>query len=405
MGAGQGRENRQAASSGPAVSKGPVQVDGKPKVCIGGGAGFIGSHLAMRLRKDGWYVVCADWKENEFMAPNEFCDEFLHIDLRKIENCITATHGCKQVYNLAADMGGMGFIETNQSVLLFNNTMLSFNMLEASRMNGVERYFYSSTACVYNEDFQTDTENTGLKESMAWPAKPQDTYGLEKLYAEEMCLAYANDFDIVTRVARYHNVYGPKGTWKGGREKAPAAFCRKGVCSTTEFEVWGDGEQTRSFMFVDDCVEGTIRIMNGDFEKPLNLGTEFMISMNDFAKLILSFEEKKLPLKHIPGPQGVRGRNSDNTLIREALGWEPLIPMAEGVRKTYFWIKGEVEKDAAAGIDTSVYASSKLVVQSVESLNNFAEGKQSRPEDTSDDVDKVKYVSQRGEASSVALGA
>jgi len=348
----------------------------------------------MRLRKDGWYVICADWKENEFLKPEDFCDEFQLIDLRKLDNCIAATKDCEHVYNLAADMGGMGFIESNQSVLLFNNTMISFNMLEASRMNGVKRYFYSSTACVYNEDYQMDPENTGLKESYAWPAKPQDTYGLEKLYAEEMCLAYAKDFPIVTRVARYHNVYGPYGTWKGGREKAPAAFCRKAICSKEHFEMWGDGEQTRSFMYVDDCVEGTIKIMNGEFDQPLNLGTEFMISMNGFAKLALSFEGKTMPIKHIPGPQGVRGRNSDNTMIREKLGWEPLISMEDGMKKTYFWIKGEVDKEAAAGVDTSKYGSSKLVVQSVESLTNLADGKQARPMDTSDDPDKVAYVSR-----------
>eukprot|EP00929_Paragymnodinium_shiwhaense_P119242 TRINITY_DN91122_c0_g1_i1.p2 TRINITY_DN91122_c0_g1~~TRINITY_DN91122_c0_g1_i1.p2 ORF type:complete len:390 (+),score=138.31 TRINITY_DN91122_c0_g1_i1:95-1264(+) len=368
--------------------------NGKKKVCIGGGAGFIGSHLAMRLRKDGWYVICADWKENEFLKPEDFCDEFMHIDLRKLDNCIQATKGCDQVYNLAADMGGMGFIESNQSVLLFNNTMISFNMLEAARMNGCKRYFYSSTACVYNEDYQMGTENVSLAEHMAWPAKPQDTYGLEKLYAEEMCLAYAKDFPIITRVARYHNVYGPFGTWKGGREKAPAAFLRKAICSNQHFEMWGDGCQTRSFMFVDDCVEGTIKIMNGDYDKPLNCGTEDMIAMNDFAKLALTFEEKKMDIKHIPGPQGVRGRNSDNKLIREKLGWEPKTSLEDGLRKTYFWIKGEVEKDKAAGIDTSLYASSKLVVQSTESLTNLAEGKQARPEDSSDDPSKVAYVTR-----------
>jgi len=330
------------------------------------------------------------------MSPSEFCDEFMLIDLRKLENCLAATKGCDHVYNLAADMGGMGFIESNQSVLLFNNTMISFNMLEAARENGAARYFYSSTACVYNEDYQMDPENTGLKESYAWPAKPQDTYGLEKLYAEEMCLAYAKDFPIITRVARFHNVYGPFGTWKGGREKAPAAFCRKAICSTDMFEMWGDGEQTRSFMYIDDCVEGVLRIMNGDYDQPLNLGTEFMVTMNDFAKTALSFEGKALPIKHIPGPQGVRGRNSDNTLIKEKLGWEPLTQIEVGLKTTYFWIKGEVEKEVAAGVDVSKYGSSKLVVQSVESLTNLSEGKQERPKDESDDPSKVCYVSRTG---------
>jgi GDP-D-mannose 3',5'-epimerase len=364
------------------------------KVCIGGGGGFIGSHLAKRMKAEGWFVICADWKDNEFMAIEEFCDEFRKIDLRRIENCIEVTKGCNQVFNLAADMGGMGFIESNQSVLLFNNTMLSFNMLEASRMNNVARYFYSSTACVYNEDKQLDPSNPGLKESDAWPAKPQDTYGLEKLYAEEMCLAYAKDFPIATRVARYHNVYGPHGTWKGGREKAPAAFCRKAICSDDFFEMWGDGEQTRSFMFVDDCVEGTLRIMNSDCEVPLNLGTEEMVSMNEFANIAMSYESKNLPVKHIEGPMGVRGRNSDNTMIKEKLNWEPSTSIKEGLKVTYFWIKEQADADKAKGIDISQYGHSKVVIQVMDSLDSHAAGGGDRPVDQSDDPDKVKYVSR-----------
>lgn len=366
------------------------------KVCIGGGGGFIGSHLAKRMKAEGWHVICADWKDNEFMAIEEFCHEFKKTDLRRIENCIAATKGCDQVYNLAADMGGMGFIESNQSVLLFNNTMLSFNMLEASRMNGVKRYFYSSTACVYNEDKQLDPTNPGLKESDAWPAKPQDTYGLEKLYAEEMALAYAKDFEIVTRVARYHNVYGPHGTWKGGREKAPAAFCRKAICSTECFEMWGDGEQTRSFMFVDDCVEGTLRIMHSDCEVPLNLGTEEMVSMNEFAAIAMSFEGKTLPIKHIPGPMGVRGRNSDNTMIKEKMGWAPSISIRAGLKEAYFWIKSQVDAEVSAGKDVAAYGSSKVVVQVTDSLESNATGGGDRPTDQSDDPENVKYVSRSG---------
>merc|ERR1719181_277658 len=186
------------------------------------------------------------------MEEAEFCHEFLHLDLRKLENCIACTKGCEQVFNLAADMGGMGFIESNQSVLMYNNTMISFNVLEAARKAGATRYFYASSACVYNELVQDTPENPGLKEKDAWPAQPQDTYGLEKLYAEEMAKAYQRDFDIQTRIARFHNVYGPHGTWKGGREKAPAAFCRKAIASTGELEMWGDGKQTRSFIFIED---------------------------------------------------------------------------------------------------------------------------------------------------------
>jgi GDP-D-mannose 3',5'-epimerase len=350
---------------------------GKMKVCIGGGAGFIGSHIAKRLMQEGCYVICADWNLNEFMEPKEFCNEFHQVDLRILENCLKVTEGCQHVYNLAADMGGMGFIESNQSVLLYNNTMISFNMLEAARQNKAVRYFYSSTACVYNEALQMDPNNPGLTEDMAWPARPQDTYGLEKLYAEEMAIAYAKDFPVETRVARYHNVYGPRGTWKGGREKAPAAFCRKAIVSTTEFEMWGDGKQTRSFMYIDDCVEGSIRIMLSDYKKPLNLGTDEMVDMNEFAAIAMSFENKKLPIKHIPGPQGVRGRNSDNTLIKATLNWAPSISIRDGLHKTYFWIKGEVDRLAAANGSNAVsaFATSQVVVQTTNSLDSLAIGK------------------------------
>jgi GDP-D-mannose 3',5'-epimerase len=308
------------------------------------------------------------------MEPHEFCHEFYRVDLRLLEECLKVTKDCQHVYNLAADMGGMGFIVSNQSVLLYNNTMISFNMLEAARQNGVKRFFYSSTACVYNEALQMDPSNPGLREDMAWPARPQDTYGLEKLYAEEMHLAYAKDFPIKTRIARYHNVYGPRGTWKGGREKVPAAFCRKAVVSMEEFEVWGDGLQTRSFMFIEDCVEGSIRIMLSDYDQPLNLGTDEMIDMNDFAKLAMSFEGKNLPIKHIPGPQGVRGRNSDNTLIKQKLGWAPSISIRDGLKVTHAWIKSQIEKEKTIG-SVEKYASSDIVVQVTDSLDGLVDKK------------------------------
>jgi GDP-D-mannose 3',5'-epimerase len=264
----------------------------------------------------------------------------------------------------------MGFIVSNQAVLLYNNTMISFNMLEASRQNLVKRFFYSSTACVYNEALQMDPNNPGLTESMAWPARPQDTYGLEKLYAEEMCLSYAKDFPIKTRIARYHNVYGPKGTWKGGREKVPAAFCRKAVVSTTEFEVWGDGLQTRSFMFIDDCVEGSIRILLSECTEPLNLGTDEMVDMNEFAALAMSFEGKELPIKHIPGPMGVRGRNSDNTLIKARLGWAPSISIKTGMKTTHAWIKEQITAELAAG-NKQNFATSEVVIQVTDTLDGL----------------------------------
>jgi len=332
------------------------------RVLVAGGGGFIGSHLAKRLKNEGHYVIAADWQRNEYFKEEEFCNEFLLLDLRSFENCMKATKDVVEVYNLAADMGGMGFIQSNHSVILYNNTMISFNMAEAARRNGVKRFFYSSSACVYPEYRQTDEANPGLKESDAWPAQPQDAYGLEKLATEELCKWYGHDFpQMEFRVARFHNIYGPQGTWKGGREKAPAAFSRKVIASEKEFEMWGDGKQTRSFCYIDDCVEGIIRLMQSDVKEPLNLGSEEMISMNDMAKLIMSFEGKNLTIKHIPGPEGVRGRNSDNTLIRQKLGWAPSISLKDGLQRLYTWLKPEIEKEKQKGVDISIYGSSKIV--------------------------------------------
>jgi len=347
------------------------------KVCVAGGGGFIGSHLAKRLReKENCYVIVADRKYHEFWEQKEFCDEFIKCDLRSLQNCITATKGCDEVYNLAADMGGMGFIQSNESVLMFNNTMISSNMLEASRRNSVKRYFYSSSACCYNEKKQLDIDNPGLKESDAWPAWPQDTYGLEKLYAEEMTMIYGRDFDIVTRVARFHNIYGPHGTWRGGREKAPAAFCRKAAVAEkgSKVEIWGDGLQTRSFCYVDDCVEGILRLMKSDYDKPINIGSDEMISINNLCKMALSFDKKEelVEIKHIPGPEGVRGRNSENTLIKQVLGWTPQIKLADGLNRTYKWISAQCEivKKSKDG-DKVDLQHSKIVEQNEEELNDF----------------------------------
>jgi GDP-D-mannose 3',5'-epimerase len=337
------------------------------KACVGGGAGFIGSHLAKRLKSEGYYVVCADWKRNEFMEIEEFCDEFMLLDLRSMPNCLQATAGCDEVYNLAADMGGMGFIQSNHSVIFYNNTMIDFNMMEAARRNDCKTFFYSSSACIYPEGLQEDVELidvegeacTGLKEGSAWPAKPQDAYGLEKLVTEELLKHYGEDFGIRTRCARFHNIYGPRGTWRGGREKAPAAFVRKALTSVDEVEMWGDGFATRSFCLIDDCVEGILRIVSlccfffnhmiefftylmpqfndfiylvclcvcvqtrSDVTEPLNLGSDEKVTMNEMMALALSFrddDQATCSVKHIPGPQGVRGRNSDNTLIKELLG-------------------------------------------------------------------------------------
>jgi len=353
-----------------------AQTQKQKRVCVGGGAGFIGSHLAKRLRAMGCYVVVADRKRHEFWAESAYCDEFLECDLRSLANCLKATKDCSEVYNLAADMGGMGFIQSNESVLMFNNTMISSNMLEASRSNGVARYFYSSSACCYNEKKQLDVANPGLKEHDAWPAWPQDTYGLEKLYAEEMTMIYGRDFEIVTRVARFHNIYGPHGTWRGGREKAPAAFCRKAAVAEkgSTLEIWGDGKQTRSFCFVDDCVEGILRLMASDYDKPLNIGSDEMISINDLCTLALSFDGKQDSVlrKHIAGPEGVRGRNSDNTLIRAVLGWEPQIKLAEGLKRTYEWIKEQCQmvRNSKGGAKVDLQHST-IVKQNEAELNDF----------------------------------
>ncbi|ETO12574.1 dual function enzyme: UDP-glucose 4-epimerase [Reticulomyxa filosa] len=355
----------------------------KKRICVGGGAGFIGSHLAKRLKEQyGYYVIVADRKQNEFWKKEEFCNEFHQLDLRslKVANTIyfififlcILTKDCDEVFNLAADMGGMGFIQSNESVLLFNNTMISANMLEASRRNKVKRYFFSGSACCYNEKKQLEVDNPGLKESDAWPAWPQDTYGLEKLYAEEMAMIYGRDFDIVTRIARFHNIYGPHGTWRGGREKAPAAFCRKAaaVDEKEEIEIWGDGKQTRSFCFIDDCVEGIIRLMNSDYDKPVNIGSDEMVSMNELATMALSFDGKKNKLKHIKGPEGVRGRNSDNTLIKEVLGWAPATSLKVGLKKTYDWIKQQIAHEREHGSKED-FQKSVIVKQDEALLDDF----------------------------------
>jgi len=346
------------------------------KILVGGGAGFIGSHLAKRLKEEGHHVVVADWKENEYFKQEQYCSEFHLLDLRSLDNCLKATKDCEWVFNLAADMGGMGFIQSNHSVILYNNTMISFNMVEAARRNGVKRFFYSSSACVYPEYKQTDPSNPGLKEADAWPAEPQDAYGLEKLCSEELCKHYGKDFpQIQFRVARFHNIYGPQGTWKGGREKAPAAFTRKAIASETEFEMWGDGKQTRSFCFVDDCVEGVLRLMRSDWKDPINIGSDEMVSMNDMAHMVMEIAGKNVSIKHIPGPEGVRGRNSDNTLIKKVLGWAPGITLKEGLIRLHPWIKHQIEEEKKAGVDVSQYASSKVVAAQAPTDIGAAAGK------------------------------
>ena len=265
-------------------------------------------------------------------------------------------------------MGGMGFIQSNHSRILYNSTMISFNMAEAARENEIKRFWYASSACIYPEHKQVD-ENldgaSGLKESDAWPAQPQDAYGLEKLVTEELLMHYDSDFKMEARIGRFHNIYGPRGTWKGGREKAPAAFCRKAITSTADFEMWGNGKQTRSFCYIDDAVEGILRLMVSDYKKPLNIGSDEMVSMNQMAEMVMDISKKPLPIRHIPGPEGVRGRNSDNDLIKQVLGWAPRTSLREGLGYTFEWIKEQIDAAEKAGISLDQFTSSTIVGQSM----------------------------------------
>jgi len=351
------------------------------KICVTGAGGFIASHLARRLKAEGHYVIAVDWKENEYMPQDMFCNEFKNLDLRAYENCKLAVEGCDWCFNLAADMGGMGFIQSNHSRILYNSTMISFNVCEAARAAGCKRFWYASSACIYPEykQLKEDLEGAcGLKEDDAWPAQPQDAYGLEKLVTEELLMHYDADFGMECRIGRFHNIYGPYGTWKGGREKAPAAFIRKAICATTEFEMWGNGLQTRSFCYIDDCVEGILRLMVSDYKKPLNIGSDEMVSMNQMADIVLKITGKNLPIKHIPGPEGVRGRNSDNTLIKQTLGWAPTTKVAEGLKLTHDWIKGKVDEMAAKGETLEGLTTSKVMGQSMVQESDMGAGKETQ---------------------------
>lgn len=314
------------------------------KVCVAGGAGFIGSHLAKKLKELGHYVIVADIQKNIYFEQYEFCDEFHQVDLRYLDNCISVTKDCDQVYNLSCLMGGMGFISLNQATILYINTMISFNMLEAARINNVSRYFYSSSACIYPNYKQLNEQNLGLAEDDAWPAEPQDSYGLEKLCTEELCMHYDNEFNIKVRIGRFHNIYGPYGTWFGGKEKSPAAFARKVLVATDSVEVWGDGEQTRTYCYIDDCIDAILLLMNSDYNKPLNIGSDYLVSINSLALLALTLVDKPdIKLNHIKGPLGVRGRSSDNTLVKKILNWEPKVSLEEGMKKTIEWIRSQLD--------------------------------------------------------------
>ena len=329
------------------------------RVLVTGAGGFIGHHLVTYLKAKGCWVRGVDLKHPEFEPT--VADEFEILDLRRWDACLQATRGVDEVYALAADMGGMGFISAHHAQILHNNILINTHTMEAARVNGVGRYLYTSSACVYPEYLQTAADVTPLKEEDAYPAQPQDAYGWEKLITERLAHHYREDYGMETRTVRFHNIFGPLGTWEGGREKAPAAMCRKvAVAKLTgdpTVEIWGDGEQTRSFCYIDDCVEGLYRLMRSDYRDPLNLGQDRLISINELVDLVAEAAGVAVEKKHVAGPMGVRGRNSNNDRLREVLGWEPRVSLEEGLARTYRWIEGQVRdklvRDGVLSVDVN----------------------------------------------------
>ena len=321
---------------------------GTVDVLVAGGGGFIGGHLVGDLLRQGLTVRSVDVKPTgEWHQVHPAADNVV-ADLSLLEEAMAHTAGARQVYMLAADMGGMGFIENNKAACMLT-VLTSTHMLQAARHHEVERYFYSSSACVYAAGKQTDPHVTALKEADAYPAMPEDGYGWEKLFTERMCRHFSEDFGLVTRVARYHNVYGPHGTWEGGREKAPAAVCRKvataAITGEHEIEIWGDGEQTRSFMYIDDCLHGTQMILAGDSGEPVNLGSDELVTINQLVDIVEEIAGIRCRRNHrLDAPQGVRGRNSDNTQIRQSYGWAPSVSLADGLAETYAWVFDQVKR-------------------------------------------------------------
>jgi GDP-D-mannose 3',5'-epimerase len=315
------------------------------KILVCGAGGFIGGHLINKLKQKGYWVRGVDLKENEY--GNNNCDEFIIGDLRNPVVAKNVVVGIDEVYQLAADMGGAGYIFTgdHDADVMNNSALCNLNVLDASQKVGVKKIFYSSSACMYPEYNQMDPNNPKCSEESAYPAAPDSEYGWEKLFSERLYLSYNRNYGIEVRIARFHNIFGPQGTWKDGKEKAPAAMCRKAAEATdgTSIEVWGDGKQTRSFLYIDECVEAVLRLMDSDFTGPVNIGSEEMISINDFAQLAINLSGKNLKISNIPGPTGVRGRNSDNALLKQKLNWEPKMPLIEGMQKTFQWINQQVE--------------------------------------------------------------
>jgi nucleoside-diphosphate-sugar epimerase len=323
-------------------------------ILVCGAGGFIGGHLIADLRRQGHTNLRAVDKKPLSEWYQRFDDvENFQLNLELLEDCDKAVKGCGSVYNLAADMGGMGFIELNKALCMLS-VLINTHLLMAARKHGVERFFFSSSACVYNGDKQRDPNVTALKEEDAYPAMPEDGYGWEKLFSERMCRHYREDFGVQTRIARYHNVYGPYGTFDGGREKAPAAVCRKVIKAKMdglhEIEIWGDGNQTRSFMYIDDCLHGTQTLLKSDYVEPINVGSNEMVTINQLVDLVEEIAGIKLNRRYnLSAPKGVNGRNSDNTLIKEVFGWEPTTRLRDGMEKTYRWIYDEMLRQHSGG--------------------------------------------------------
>jgi GDP-D-mannose 3', 5'-epimerase len=319
--------------------------NGTRKALVCGAGGFIGSHLVKRLKLEGYWVRGTDVKLPEFAASA--ADEFIQGDLRDPELCKAAVHDVEEVYQLAADMGGAGYVFTgdHDAAIMHSSALINLNMVHASVENKVPQIFYSSSACIYPAHNQEDADNPNCVEHSAYPAAPDSEYGWEKLFSERTYLAYQRNTGIQVHIARFHNIFGPEGTWQGGKEKSPAALCRKvAQASDNEaIEIWGDGMQTRSFLYIDECVEGIRRLMASDFAGPVNIGSEEMISIDDLVRMIMRIAGKNHPINHIAGPLGVRGRNSDNRLIRKTLGWAPSQPLENGIKATYEWIASQVE--------------------------------------------------------------
>ncbi|MFC1914662.1 NAD-dependent epimerase/dehydratase family protein [Chloroflexota bacterium] len=321
------------------------------RILVTGGGGFIGSHLAKYLYSLGHFVRVADIKFDDYIQ-GEYCSERLQLDLRKVEDCRKATVGIDKVYNLAANMGGIGFISSVFADVMHDNVLINAHMLEASVQNNVKRFLFSSSACVYPNYKQINPEVEGLKEEDAYPADPNEAYGWEKLFTEEMIKGYQKNYKLNARIVRYHNIYGPEGTYKGGREKAPAALCRKVTEASNPgtIPIWGDGKAVRSYCYIDDCVEGTVALMESDYDKPLNIGSDRSISVDGLADLVIKISGKKITKTYdLSAPEGVKGRNADLTLAKKVLRWEPQVSLEDGMERDYRWISMMVEKDRVEG--------------------------------------------------------